>query len=93
MTHNIEHEPKQFPPNLVNEVPRDPLREIWLGRWKALPALQKFGTVLTLGSIGAFSFWCFSVMFRENWIGASIAVAVVYGILGVFFFLLKRDIR
>jgi hypothetical protein len=81
------------PPNPLDFLAKDPLRETYEGRWSWLPLVQKAGVIIMLG------FWCvFIAMLAWNggkaqYLYTILVFASVMTLLVAFCLLLSRYIR
>jgi hypothetical protein len=80
-------------PNPLDIPVRDPLHEIYEGRWKQLPVIQKVGVVVALGFWVVFMvFGIWSEIEGRHLLGL-LPLAAVVVILMVFMFALGRSVR
>ncbi len=88
--HKREQSPNLFDFPLVST-----WREVYQGRWNKLKTVQKLEFVIEVGVFALFSGLVMyeSYLRSANLAGLGIAFAIVGGMLGGFFFLLRRSIR
>jgi hypothetical protein len=88
------------PRNVGTELPspldfpvKDPLREVYQGRWKQLPPMQKIGLIVVLGFFVAFIATVVFAAGRARSLGSLLPVLAVATVLGLLLLLLRRKAR
>lgn len=78
------------PPNPLSFPAKDPLREVYQGRWKQLPRIQKLGLIVLLSLLVAFASTIIFAAGRAGSLGSLIPVVVVAAILGLLLLVLRK---
>ena len=81
------------PPNPLDFPAKEPLREIYQGRWKQLPSTQKIGLIVMLGVCVVFGATVVFAAGRAHSLGSLVPVLVVASVLGLLLLVLRRKAR
>ena len=91
-----EHRPRNVgtePPNPLDFRAKDPLREVYQGRWKHLPSTQKVGLVVMLGVWVVFVATVGFAAGRAHSLGSLVPVVVLASVLGLLLLVLRKKAR
>lgn len=91
----VDNQGPQEPPNLLEGAPRNVWLEVYQGRWRFLPRIQKAEFIIEIAfAILFFGAFAYASYFRNgNGLGLLLAFGFVGAVLGIFFYLLSRSIR
>jgi hypothetical protein len=81
------------PPNPLDFPAKDPLREVYQGRWKQLPPIHKIGLIVVLGFYVVFIGTVVFAAGRAHSLGSLLPVLVVATVLGLLLLVLRRKAR
>ncbi len=91
--HEPHRQPGSEPPNRFDFPAKDPLREVYQGRWKQLPGVQKMGLTVMLSILVAFIAAVIFAAGRTRSLGSLIPVVVLAAILGLLLLVFRRKAR